>query len=184
MTTVAAEFHDTPVYKRFWSLASYAAYSEDEASTPRFISSDVVAAASDIARQEGNPISFEDAQTMTRMYGAARSMERASAAITFAADDAALQSHMISTPPWSSSLQTQVTVPLWEARAQITYTDPQGLEITAWRTVIIPQVLPDTVGGLRDLMASRFQDMLKTQTTRSPSVGTLTTIGKTYLMSV
>lgn len=181
---MAAEFHDTPVYKRFWSLASYAAYSEAQDAAPRFISSDVVSAASDIARQEGNPISFSDAQTLTSMYSVARSMERASAAITFADDSETITAAHVSEPPWSSSLATQLSVPMWEARAQITYTDPNGLEITAWRTVIIPQVLPDTVGGLRDLMASRFNDMLKTQTTRSPSVGTLSSIGKTYLMTV
>lgn len=179
-----AEFHDTPAYKRFWSLAAYAAYSEHPSSKPRYISSDVIAAAADIGRQEGQPLSFEDAQTVGRMYGHARTMERASAAITFADDSASIDATMVSEPPWASAITTQVTVPMWEARAQITYTDPDGLEITAWRTVIIPQVLPDTVGGLRDLMASRFQDMLRTQTTRSPSVGTLASIGKTYLMSV
>lgn len=179
-----AEFHDSPAYKRFWSLAAYAAYSEQPSAQPRFISSDVIAAAADIARQEGQPLSFTDAQVVGSMYGHARTMERASAAITFAADQDSIDNTMVSEPPWASAITTQVTVPMWEARAQITYTDPDGLSITAWRTVIIPQVLPDTVGGLRDLMASRFQDMLRTQTTRSPSVGTLSSIGKTYLMSV
>lgn len=181
---MAAPWHDSSAYKRFWQLAWYAASTTSTATGGLYTSADTVAAAASIGRAEANPISFEDGQTIAQMYGAARSIERASDAITSAADESAIEAHMISEPPWAGSLSLQTTVPMWQARALITYTDPQGLEIQAWRTVYIPQVLPSTVGGLRDLMASRYQDMLRTQTTKSPSVGTLTSIGKTYLMSV
>lgn len=181
---MTAPWHDTSVYKRFWSLAAYSARSTSPATGSVYQSSDLISAANSVARAEGNPLAFEDNARLAQMYSVARSMERASDAITAADDSESIGAHHISEPPWAGSLSLQSAVPMWEARAEITYNDPSGLEITAWRTVIIPQVLPATVGGLRDLMASRFQDMLRTQTTKSPSVGTLVSIGKTYLMSV
>lgn len=164
-------------YPRWWSTALYAA-SHD------FTSTDLVSAAADIARQEGQPLTFSEGTGIAQLYGYARNIATAADRLGAADDSAPITGDMISQAPFASSVQVQQAIPVWYAQTEVTYLDPEGNEVTGWRTWIKTQVLPTSVGALRQRIADDLGDLLSQNTIGSPASGQLTSIGQVRLMAV
>lgn len=164
-------------YARWWTTALYAASHE-------FTSTDLMVAAADIARQEGQPLSFNEGTGIAQLYGYARNMVTAADRLSNSPDDAPITGDLISEAPFASNVNVQQTIPLWYAQTEVTYLDPEGNEVTGWRTWIKPQVLPPTVGALRQRITDDLGDLLSQNTIGSPRSGQLLSIGTIRLMAV
>lgn len=172
-------------YTRYWGLASDVALSAELEPGEGFTSSLAVEAASQAAQMTGVPLTFQQAAGVSSLYGIARSIESKATTLTNAEDDETITARHVSEPPWSRSLDAQNSMPMWHARAQFTYLDEQGNELTDWTTVIITQVLPSTVGRFRTQLQARIEDQLASPPgTGTPRSGTFLSVGRTYLMSV
>lgn len=172
------------VYKEWWSLASYAAANTSPSTGQLYSSSDLNAAAADVARAQGAPLAFTDFTGLTTLYSIARTIERAADTLTAAADSDALHAGMVSEAPWSRSAHLQAASPMWQLRAQITYRAPDGTVITSWGTGIFQNVLPSTAGALRAEAELQFARMLAARNEQRNTGGELLSIGRTYLMAV
>lgn len=173
------------MYKTWWSFASYAATQLDPAGRYAYSPADASAAASAINRdvyggQGGyNPIG------LSQLYSVARGIANASRTLTGADDSAPITSDMVAEAPWSRSAADQAAMPMWQARVNITYTDPSGATLTGITVVDIPQVLPASVGSLRGQLAFRIQDQLSAPPpTGTPRTGQLLSVDQITLLQV
>lgn len=83
----------------------------------------------------------------SRMIESARQFGRAS-------DGDALMGTHIAEAPWARSLAEQNTMPVYHIGFDHTIELEDGSTVTKRQTIIISGALPDTVGGVRDLVAS------------------------------
>lgn len=164
-------------YARWWTTALYAA-------DHGFTSTDLVAAAADIATQEGQPLTFSEGTGIAQLYGYARNIATAADVLSAADDSSPITGNMISEAPFAATVQVQNTIPVWYAQTEVTYIDPEGNQVTGWRTWIKTQVLPQSVGALRNRIADDLGDLLSQNTIGSPVSGQLTSIGAIRLMAV
>lgn len=172
------------VYQFWWSLVVDAA-AKINAITGRISSSaDLTAAAGDIARSRGQSLTFDDYTGLAQLYGVARTMERAADTLTAAPDNVSIDGTMVSEPPWSRPLAAQTAAPKWQLRAEITYRAPDGTIVTDWGTGVFHNVLPPSVGAMRQEAQLQFQRMLSQRSEQRNTGGELLAIGRTYLLSV
>jgi hypothetical protein len=172
------------VYSYLWQFIMDAAGSISPATGRSYSSSDVVSAAADIARAEGQQLAFADFTGVAQLYGVARSMETAADALTGAAEHLPITDAHVSEPPWARPLTVQTAAPMWQLRAEITYRAPDGSVITTWGTGVFHNVLPTTVGALRDEAWLQFTRMLSKRSEQRNTGGELLSIGRQYLFSV
>lgn len=173
------------MYKTWWSFVSYAASTISTETGRVFSAAETQEAASDISRTVGGAYAGYNPIGLSQLYGVARSIARATDALTAADDASPIGADMVAEPPWSRSVAEQAALSLWQARAQITYTDASGATLNGFQTIQFTQVLPSSVGSLRAQVALRAQDMLSTPPTgRSPKTGTLVSVGNITLLTV
>lgn len=164
-------------YSRWWTTALYAA-------SHNFTATDLQVAAADIARQEGQPLTFNEGTGIAQLYGYATGMVKAADQLAQADDSQTITGRMISEAPFAATVQVQSTIPVWYAQTEVTYLDPEGNQVTGWRTWIKTQVLPSSVGALRQRIADDLGDLLSQNTIGSPVSGQLLSVGTIRLMAV
>lgn len=172
------------VYTYLWQWIMDTAGKISPTTGGHYAVTDVVQAAGEIAKAEGQALSFGDFAGVSQLYSAARQMEVAADALTAAADHEAIADSHVSEPPWSRPLTVQTASPMWQLRAEITYRAPDGSVITTWGTGVFHNVLPTSVGAMRDEAWLQFTRMLSKRSEQRNTGGELLSIGRTYLFAV
>lgn len=173
------------VYAPLWALVAQAASSINPATGNVYSTTDLSAAASIAYQELGVTVPFQAFTGLAQLYGVARGMENAADVLTAADDTQALDvSSMVAEPPWSRSASVMATTPQWQLRAEITYRAPDGSIVTTWGTGIFSNVLPPTVGALRQEAQLQFQRYLSQRSEEKNTGGELLDIGRTYLLAV
>jgi hypothetical protein len=119
-----------------------------DAARANFTVTDTVQLANQVATDLGGSLSFNENTAISTLYGYAR--REINAGNIFQAADAgqAIDTSMISTPPYARDLQEQNTYPLYHVRFEYTYLDSAGNRQVSFRTSVFPDQLPDTAGDL------------------------------------
>lgn len=172
------------VYQDWWGFINYAVTHTVPGTDQLYTATDVIQAARDIAAAEGTTLAFADYTGLAQLYGIARGIERAADVLTAAADTDPLAADHVSTPPWARDANLMATAPKWQMRAEITYRAPDGTVVTSWGTGVFNNVLPTTVGALRDEATLQFMRLLSRRSEEHNTGGELLSIGRTYLMAV
>lgn len=136
----------------WWDIISSAAYGG-------LLATDVIAAAADIARQEGGSLSFTESQAIAVLYGYAKRMSNAADALQSASDDDPVGADVIGIPPWARDEQESNAIPIWHTTFEYTYIDADGVQQTDYRTSIFKVTFPGTVGELKDAVDEDAQAM-------------------------
>lgn len=173
------------MYKQWWGLALDVGTSTDGEGNYLYTFADGQAAASEVNKtvyngQGGyNPIGFSQLMSVARKIG------NASGALNTAPDNSPITDAMVAEAPWSNSPSLMSAYPQWQARMNITYIDPQGVEQTGITTVVIPQTLPFSVGSLRAQMELRANDQLHDMSpNRTPRSGDLVSVDSITLLAI
>lgn len=166
-----------------WALVTYAAGARTPEGNYAFGVTDVSSAAAAIRGSLGLPGAFS-APGLSQLFSIARGMERSADALTTAADDARITPAMITEPPWSRPAEVQDTTPMYQVRAEITYRAPDGTVVTTWGTGIFANVLPTTVGAMRQELQLQLQRMLSQRDEQHNTGGELLGVGRTFILAV
>lgn len=172
------------VYPTQWALVTEAAAHRDATGGYTYQVTDLISAAAQLARDSGTSLTFQESAGLSSLFGIARAMERAADALTAASDAQPITDSHVSEPPWSRPLSVQTAAPMWQLRAEITYRAPDGSIVTTWGTGIFHNVLPQSVGALRDEATLQFQRMLSKRSEQRNTGGELLSIGRQFLMAV
>lgn len=122
---------------------------------------------------------------VSQLFARARSIANSSLALTTADDTARLDTSMIGLAPWARDQGAMDTMPVWQIKAEVTYTDAEGFSYTETLTAMESQVLPSSVGGLRSLASIKFQSLLDAgANTRYPEDAQLVSIGRMTILEV
>jgi hypothetical protein len=97
------------------------------------------------------------ASAISTLRGYAGRMLRAADALGNADPTLALDSSMISAPPWARSPAEQAAMPVYHVGFDHTIQGDDGEESVVRQTIIITGALPATVGDLNDLVATEAQ---------------------------
>jgi hypothetical protein len=124
-----------------------------------FTTTDTVAAAADVARQYGQSIGFDTNAAIATLYGYARRMENAAAALGGLAPGDVLGPDQIAVPPWARDEQVMDTAPIWHVTFTYNALDSAGNPVTEFRTSIFEMTLPDTAGDLFSALQSDAEAM-------------------------
>lgn len=172
------------VYQEWWTFINYAVTHTLPGTTELYTATDVIQAARNIAQAEGRTLAFADYTGLAQLYGIARGIERAADVLTAADDSAPLVSGHVSLPPWARDANVMATAPRWQLRAEITYRAPDGTVVTTWGTGIFQNVLPVTVGDMREEAILQFKRMLSKRSEEHNTGGEFLSMGRSYLMAV
>lgn len=172
------------VRSQWWNFAVQAA--EEGFNTPEgytFQLNDFSAAAAEIRGTPGlanyNPIG------VSQLFARARTIANSSLTLTNADDSARLDDSMKALAPWAGDPAARGGIPVWQIKAEVTYTDAEGVSYTETLTAMESQVLPSTVGGLRNLAKIKFQSLLDAgANTRYPEEAQLVSIGRMTILEV
>lgn len=172
------------MYSTWWSFAEYAANATNEDGSYAYTVTDASSAASQINRdvyggQGGyNPIG------LSQLFSVARRISNTSVNISAAADDAPIDQSMVAQAPWARPATDQAVSPQWWARGQMTYTTADGIQEQGTFMIAISQVLPYSVGALRQYVGIMAQSQLAdTSPTGTPRQGELNSIDSIQLLS-
>ena len=127
----------------WWTLALDAGFSG-------YTTTDLQAAAKDIADRNNLTLAFRDYTGLSVLYGYARRMFNASQTVRNADDADYIQSQHIAIPPWARDETAQNANPIWHVTYEFTTLDENGFESTEYKTSVFEQSLPSTVGDLKD----------------------------------
>lgn len=173
------------MYSTWWSFVVYAASAVSPATGKPYSPPEVSEAASEVSRTVGGAYASYNPIGVSQLFGIARKIANSANRLNSADPGAALDSSMVAEAPWSRPAADQAAMPVWQARAEVTYLDPAGIEQQGIFTVQIPQVLPSTVGSLQTQMELRISDMLGTpEGTGTPRSGTFVALGAITVMAV
>jgi hypothetical protein len=125
----------------WWDLAQTAANNG-------YTTTDTITAASDLARQAGAALAFDESSAIATLYGYAKRMSNAAGELQAANPGAIIDPSMMGIPPWARDEQVMNTSPLWHASFQFTFIDQAGVQQTEFRTSVFTMTLPQTVGEL------------------------------------
>jgi hypothetical protein len=140
------------VLGQWWTLAMSGAYGG-------FLTTDVIAAAADLARQAGGSLSFTDAGALSTLYGYARRMSNASDALANAAGTDVIDPSVIGVPPWAREQQAMNTTPIWHVSYDFTSVGADGSMTTDVRTSVFDMALPQTIGALQAAIESDAESL-------------------------
>lgn len=122
---------------------------------------------------------------LSQLFAVARRIGNAGNALSAAAGSAPIDDSMVALAPWARPPAERAASPKWQARAEITYTDAEGVQQTGTTVVEISQILPSSVASLQAQMALRIQDQLSSPPgTGTPRSGTLDSIDSITLLAV
>lgn len=136
-------------YRNLWGLIQQAAGAKDDSGAYAYRSSDVVAAASQLAAESGAALSFNEASAIPSLFSLARSNARAADNLTSADLSLGIDSSMVGEWPTAASLAVQAAQPVYMAKASFDYINALGETQTGWVTMTGITQLPTTVGNLQ-----------------------------------
>jgi hypothetical protein len=137
------------VYRSLWGLIQQAAQAKTDQGAYAFRSTDVVAAASQLAREAGSALTFAEAGAIPGLFSLARSNARAADALATADLTLGIDASMVGEWPTAPSLAVQAAQPSYMAKAQFDYINALGETQTGWVTITGITQLPSTVGNLQ-----------------------------------
>lgn len=172
------------VYAEWWSLVQYAMTHTVPGTDEMYTASDLSRAVKAIADAEERTLSFADYTGIAQLYGIARSMERAADVLTLAGDGDPLIADHVSTAPWARDANVMAAAPKWQLRIETTYRAPDGTVVTTIGTGIFSNVLPVTVGDLRNEAQLQMARYLSKRNEEHNTGGELLSLGRMYLMAV
>lgn len=173
------------MYNTWWSFANYAANATNPDGSWAYTVADASSAASEISKTVGGNYASWSPIGMSQLFSVARKLGNATNTLGNADDSSPITPGMVAEAPWSRSQADQATMPMWQARVSITYTDESGVQQTGISVVNISQVLPSTVGSLNAQLALRVQDQLAAPPgTGTPRSGQLDSIDSVTLLAV
>lgn len=112
------------------------------------ISSDVISLAQATAQKSGRSLAFAESSGIATLYGYARRMFNAAAAVQAAAAADTITPEHIGVPPWARDEVTMATAPIWHATYTFTYLDQAGNQVSDFRTSVFEMTMPGTIGDL------------------------------------
>lgn len=154
-------------YRNLWQLVQQAAAARDEQGAYLYRSTDVVAAASQLARDAGQALSFAEASAIPSLFALARGNARAGDALATADLTAGIDASMIGEWPTAPAAGIQAAQPLYMAKASFSYVNALGEQQQGWVTLTGITQLPTSVGNLQ----LRLQGAALSSYTRSQSEG-------------
>lgn len=104
------------------------------------------------AQAAGLTPTFIDTSIVDQLASMAQGIDAATGALSAAADEALIDSGMISLAPWSMDLNAYNTNPSWRAQVEVNFVDQNGEAQTTWRWVTGITDLSMSVGDLRSQM--------------------------------
>jgi hypothetical protein len=145
-STVSAALAD------WWTLALDAGFKG-------YSSTDLQAAARDIAETNNVTLPFRTYTALSTLFGYARRMSNASDAVHAADEEDRIDAQHIAVPPWAREEQAQNTNPIWHVQYQFTYLDENGFAQTEYKTSVFDDhtQFPATIGGLKDAVTEDAQ---------------------------
>jgi hypothetical protein len=132
---------DSRVFGYWWQLIS------DFANEGLSVT-DTVQAANQIARDAGTSLSFTDNNAISRLFGMARGITNAGNTFQAADAEQGISSEMVAIAPWARDEAEMSTFPVYHVKFEYTYLDSAGVQQTGYRTSVIDNGLPSTVGEL------------------------------------
>lgn len=129
------------------------------------------------AAAAGLPPTIIDTSIIDQLAGFAHGIDSATAALSGAPDEAAIDSSMVSLAPWSMDLTQYNTSPGWRAQVEVHYIGPDGEEETTWRWVTGITDINMTVGDFRAAMRTAADAMAIGTTPGGGIGGQVTGIG-------
>lgn len=173
------------MYSQWWSTVAGWANQVNPDTGRAYSVTDVSAAASILRQTYPQTYTSYSPPGVSALYSVALQIGRSSAAIASAAPGSAITTDMIATPPWARPDAEQAAMPVWQARAEITYTDEAGVTQTGITTITIPQVLPSSIASLQAQVELRAADQLATPPgTGTPRSGALVSVDSITLLAV
>lgn len=145
LTTTAREMLAT-----WWSLAV-------DGAAGGYLVSDIVSAAAESAREQGQPLSFAQSSALAQLAGYAYRIENATNVVLGADDADAIHSGMVAAAPWGRDLAEQAATPMWQVKFTMTFIDQEGNQQTEVKTSVFSDVLPDTIADLKDAISQDAQ---------------------------
>lgn len=136
-------------YRNLWGLIQQAAGAKDDSGAYAYRSSDVVAAASQLAAESGAALSFAEASAIPSLFSLARSNARAGDNLTGADASVGIDASMVGEWPTAASLAVQAAQPVYMAKASFDYVNALGETQSGWVTMTGITQLPTTVGNLQ-----------------------------------
>jgi hypothetical protein len=136
----------------WWNLAR-------DAARDAYRSTDLIAAASDLAQQYGQSLTFSESTALSVLYGYARRMYNASDMVQNANPEDYITSAHIGIPPWARDEQVMNTSPIWHVTYVATFINQAGDTIEEFKTSVFEGVgqLPPTIGDLQDAIEEAGQ---------------------------
>ncbi|HEV2222424.1 MAG TPA: hypothetical protein VGR84_05420 [Candidatus Acidoferrales bacterium] len=173
------------MYSTWWSFANYAANAKTEDGGWAFSVADASAAASQISKTVGGQYASWNPIGLSQLFSRARTIGNATNSLTAAEGVAGIDQSMVAEAPWSRAAAEQAVSPMWQARVEMTYVDPAGVEQKGISVVNISQVLPSSVASLQAQMELRVADQLTAPPgTGTPRTGALVSVDSITLLAV
>ena len=135
-------------YTKLWNFIQPSAIARAASGAYQYASSVIIGAAAAVAREYGQALSFLEAQGIPGLISLARSQDRAIGSLNSAAPGQAIDASMIATWPTAASLAVQAAQPEYMAKAQFTYVNNLGEQVTSMITVTGITELPMTADAL------------------------------------
>ena len=121
---------------------------------------DISAAISQISKDVGGPYSKYDPIGVSQLAASAYRLANYAQQLSNQAPGTAIVPADIPQPPWARSAADQLAQPRFQARADVTYLDNEGNQVTSVMTFSIPGAPPATAGSLQAQVELRATDAL------------------------
>jgi len=145
---VALTPNEQAAYSKLWNFIQPVATARSESGSYVHPSSDILSAATNLAREAGQALSTAERRGVFGLVSLARRQAGAIDALNSAGPGQAIDSTMIAAWPTAASLDVQAAQPQYMARAQFTYTNNVGDVATSWITLSGITELPMTADAL------------------------------------
>jgi hypothetical protein len=136
-----------------------------------FTTTETTALASQVARDLGGTVSFDESRAIAQLYGFAKRIQNSGDVLTSAGQSSVITPDMFATAPYARSDQEQRAYPVYHVKFEYTYIDQAGNTRTDTKTDVIPMALPGTVGELTaqvlddaEVMAKKYGHQLLSAT--------------------
>lgn len=122
---------------------------------------------------------------LSQLFGAARRIQNAVVDVATADPSTVSTGFQVAAAPWGRPPDEQAASPKWQARAEFTYTDETGQQLSETMTVIFNQTLPPTFESLQLQTGFLIQNNLSSPPgTGTPRSGVLDSVDTITLIAV
>lgn len=113
-----------------------------------FTVTETISAANQIARDSGTSLSFQDNQSISTLFGYARGIANAGNTFQAAGPELGITADMIALAPYARDEQEMATMPIYNVKFEYVYLDANGEQQKTYKTSVVDNGLPSTVGEL------------------------------------